>query len=170
MYKTMFLIILVVVLLIAGCQLVSSPAENEGTRVGDIAPDFELANLDGEIISLSDLRGSPVLLNFWATWCPPCREEMPYLQQVYQEWSPKGLELLTVNIGESSSSVKGFLEANELSLPVLLDSTKEVADWYNITAIPVSLFIDEEGVIRVKIIGAFPSKRAIEQSLTKIIP
>jgi len=164
MLKVILLIILTLVLLVTGCS------EPSGARVGEPAPDFKLQNLDGQYISLSDLRGKPVLLNFWATWCPPCRVEMPYLQEIFEEWSDKGLVLLTIDIGEGPSQIKEFLEANNLSLPVLLDTKKNVAQRYNITGIPTTFFIDKDGVIREKIIGAFPSKGAIEKHLNKIMP
>jgi len=164
MLKVVSLIILTCVLLVAGC---SAPSV---ARVGEPAPDFQLENLDGQSISLSDFRGKTVLLNFWTTWCPPCVSEMPYLQQVYEEWSEKGLAVLAINIGENPTEVKGFLQAHNLSLPVLLDTKENAARKYNITGIPTSFFIDSDGIIRVKIIGAFPSKEVIETHLNKIMP
>ena len=167
MLMTIVLIILTSGLLITGC---SAGSNQEGTQIGSSAPDFRLQNLDGQAVSLSDLRGKPVMLNFWATWCPPCRSEMPFLQQIYEEWSDKGLVLLAIDIGEGPSQIKEFLEANNLSLPVLLDSDKSVAQRYNITGIPATFFIDKDGIIQEKIIGAFPSKGAIEKYLNSIIP
>ena len=152
--------------LVAGC----SPTSAQGAYVGSPAPDFELHNLDGKAVSLRDLRGRAVILNFWASWCGPCRAEMPYLQQVYEEWSGKGLVLLAINLGESSSKVKEFVQGFGLSFPVLLDSKGQVAQKYNIGPIPTTFFIDKNGIIQVKIIGAFPSKEAIENKLSKIIP
>ena len=164
MLKVVLLITLTGVLLVTGCS------EPSGARVGEPAPDFQLENLAGQSISISDLQGKPVLLNFWATWCSPCRAEMPYLQQIYEEWSDKGLVLLAIDIGEGPSQIKEFLEANNLSLPVLLDSDKSVAQKYNIWGIPTTFFIDKDGIIQVKIIGAFPNKTAIEKNLNKIMP
>ena len=160
-------IILTLVLVLAGC---SSGFESLVARVGEPAPDFELQGLDGESVSLSQLRGSPVMLNFWATWCPPCRDEMPYLQQIYEEWSDEGLMLLAIDIGESRAKVEQYMESNNLSLPVLLDTKSKVADKYGIRGIPTTFFIDGNGVIQEKIVGAFPNKEAIEKHLTKIIP
>lgn len=167
MLKTILLIILTWVLLITGCSAGSEPS---GARVGERASDFQLENLDGQSTSLSDLRGKPVLVNFWATWCPPCVSEMPYLQQLYEEQSGKGLAVLTINAGESHSKVTKFLQTHNLSLPVLLDSSNNVAQKYNITGIPTTFFIDKDGIIQEKIIGAFPSKEAIEKTLIKIMP
>mgnify|MGYP001106438296 CR=1 FL=1 len=161
------LITLSFVLLVTGC---SAGSERSVPQLGQPAPDFELQSLDGQTISLSDLRGKPVLLNFWATWCLPCRGEMPYLQQVYEEWSGRGLMLLAIDVGESRARVRQFMQDNSLSLPVLLDTRESVAARYGITAYPTTFFIDKEGIIREKIIGAFPSKAAIEKYLSKIIP
>lgn len=148
----------------------SHPTPIQGTRVGNLAPDFQLQNLDGQSISLSGLQGKPVLLNFWATQCPPCRSEMPYLQEIYNEWSDKELTLVAINIGESSAKVERFMQSQNLSLPVLLDTKQDVAQKYGIQYIPTTFFIDKDGIIQEKIIGAFSSKAQIEMSLSKIIP
>jgi len=163
--KVILLIILVSGLLITGC----AGESNQVARVGMPAPNFQLKNLDGQSVSLSDLQGKPVLINFWATWCSPCIHEMPYLQQVYDEWSDKGLMVLAINIGESSAQVEAFMQSHDLSLPVLLDAKQAVAQKYNIQYIPSTFFIDKDGIIQEKIVGAFPSKIAIEEKLSKII-
>lgn len=167
--------ILILVLLLGGCSPSFERAGSQQSvaaapQVGKPAPDFQLPNLEGQYISLSSLRGKPVLINFWATWCPPCREEMPYLQQVYDGWSGKGLVLLTIDIGESAATIKEFMQNNNLTMPVLLDTSQSIAQMYNITAIPTTFLIDKDGIIRVKRIGAFPSTEAIEKELTKIMP
>lgn len=146
-----------------------TPTPAQGTQVGNLAPDFELQSLDGQSVSLSDLQGKPVLLNFWATWCRPCVSEMPYLQEIHDEWAGKGLALLAVNIGESSAKVKEFIQNHNLSLPVLLDSNQDVALEYNIRYIPTTFFIDKNGIIQAVKFGAFSSKAEIEEILSKII-
>jgi len=165
MVKVILLIILVSGLLITGC----AGESNQVAGVGMPAPDFQFQNPDGQSVSLSDLQGKPVLINFWATWCHPCIYEMPYLQQVYEEWSDKGLMVLAINIGESSAQVEAFMQSHDLSLPVLLDAKQAVAQKYNIWSIPTTFFIDKDGIIQEKIVGAFPSKIAIEEKLSKII-
>ena len=166
MLTAILVMILTSGLLIIGCAGGSEPT----ATVGKAAPDFTLQNLDGQSISLSDLKGKPVLVNFWATRCPPCVSEMPYLQEIYDEWSGKGLILLAINIGESSSKVEQFLQDHNLSLPVLLDTRAVVAQRYNIRGIPTTFFIDKDGIIQEKIIGAFPNKEAIENRVSKIMP
>ena len=142
-----------------------------GTNIGNLAPDFELQSLDGETVSLSGLRGKPVLINFWASWCGPCREEMPFLQEILEakKWSSKGLVILTVNIAEPLITVEKFMEVNQLSLPVLLDRDRNVAQKYNIRVIPTTFFVDKSGIIRDRVIGAFPNKSAIEKRLINSI-
>jgi len=168
--KVMLVITLVSVLtsglVMAGC----SPSSAQGVEVGNVAPDFQLQSLDGQTVSLGDLRGEPVLINFWATWCPPCRSEMPYIQEVYEEWVNRGLVVLAINIGESSSKVEEFRQSHGLSFAVLLDTKQDVAQRYNITGIPTTFFIDKDGIIQDKIIGAFQNKTQIENRLSKIMP
>ena len=154
-------------LLITSC---SGGSEPQTATVGQPAPDFELQNPDGESISLSDFKGKPVLINFWASWCDPCVSEMSYLEEIYDEWSDKGLMLLAINNGESSATVESFLQGNNLSFPVVLDTKTVVVRKYNIQFLPTTFFIDKDGIIQEKVIGAFPSKAAIEKRLSKIIP
>lgn len=163
----MLALVLVSGLVIAGC---SSSAPAEGIKVGKPAPDFQLQSLDGQAVSLSDFRGKGVLLNFWASWCGPCRYEMPFLQRVYEEWSDQGLVILSVNIGESQPKVKEFMESFNLSFLTLLDTSEEVALKYNIRAIPSTFFIDKDGIIQDLKVGAFSSEAQLVNRLSKITP
>lgn len=141
----------------------------EGSEVGNLAPDFQLKDLDGKTVSLRDLQGSPVMLNFWATWCGPCRNEMPYLQQIYEKWRDKGLKVLMINLSETTSTVRQFMQDNKYSFPVLLDTNGDVSSKYNITAIPTTFFIAGYGVIKERRVGSFPNVETIESSLSKIL-
>ena len=151
----------------AGC---SSSVPAEGIKVGKLAPDFQLQSLDGQAVSLSDFRGKGVLLNFWASWCGPCRYEMPFLQRVYEERSGQGLVILSVNVGESQSKVKEFMESSNLSFLTLLDTSEKVALKYNIRAIPTTFFIDKDGIIQDLKVGAFSSEAELAARLSKITP
>ena len=155
--------ILVIGLAITGC-------EAEAPETSNKAPDFELPDLDGKPVSLSDFRGKPVFLNFWATWCPPCRAEMPYIQEIYKEWSGKELVVLAINIGENPSKVGEFMESFSLSFLVLLDEDSKVSNEYNVPPIPTTFFIDKNGIIQVTKIGSFQSKAEIEKYLSQITP
>jgi peroxiredoxin len=161
----MLLLILASGILLTGC---STPVE--APEIGKAAPGFRLTDIDGQSISLSDFRGEPVLLNFWATWCGPCRMEMPYIQEVYDERSEPGLVILAINIGESLTTVEEFMRDYNLSFPVLLDLEGNVAEKYNIRGIPTTYFIDSDGIIRDIMIGAFRSVAEIEDILSRVFP
>lgn len=118
------------------------------------AIDFTLNDLDENPVKLSDFRGKKVLLNFWATWCPPCRAEMPDIEKLYKEYGDKDLVILAVNIGEDRKTVKDFVEQNGYSFKILLDTKSEVANKYVVNAIPTSYFIDADGSISNHYIGA----------------
>ena len=166
-------IIFVLGLITTGCQSKGdlNGGLGEAPQIGKPAPDFQFSNPDGQSVSLSDFRGKPVLINFWQIRCPDCRSEMPYIQQVYDEWSDKGLVILAINMGESSSKVSEFMKSYNLSFPVLLDKGGNVAQKYNIRGrIPVTFFIDEDGIIKRMKIGAFISAAEIENSLSEIMP
>jgi len=164
--KVILVIILALGLIITGC----STGTNQDPWIGKPAPDFQFQNLEGQLTSLSDLQGKPVLINFWAVRCPPCRMEMPYLQQVYDGWSGKGLVFLAINNGESPSQIGEFMQSQGFSFPVLLDTRVNIAQEYNIQYIPTTFFIDKNGIIQDMKVGAFSSKEEIEKSLNKIIP
>ena len=117
------------------------------------AIDFNLKDLDGNEVSLSSLKGKKVFLNFWATWCPPCKAEMPEIEKLYQETKDSDLVIITVDIGESLDTVKPFVESNKYNFKVLLDPDQSVATKYNISSIPTSYFIDADGNIISKHIG-----------------
>ncbi len=162
--------ILIYFVLLAMLGLIDIGCSAPVVSIDKPAPDFRLPDLDGKEVNLDDFKGKPVLLNFWASWCRPCAEEMPYLQQVYEEWSDRGLVVLTINLGDDPAKVKQFRQNHQLSLPVLLDTRQDLADKYNVLSIPTTFFIDKDGIIRAKIIGSFPSKAAIETRISQIIP
>jgi len=121
---------------------------------GEEAMNFTLTDLEGNKVSLKDFRGKNVYLNFWATWCPPCRSEMPEIEKVYQQYKDKGLVVLAVDLGEDKDTVKNFIKDNKYNFRVLLDSDQSVASKYNISSIPVSYFIGKDGKIVAKKVGA----------------
>lgn len=125
-----------------------------GPEIGQKAPDFKLETLDGKTVQLSDLQGKRVMLNFWATWCPPCKAEMPAMEKLYQE-AGDDFEIIAVNI-DTKNDVAGFVNDMGLTFPILLDKTEQVMKTYQILSIPTSYFIDRSGVIQHKFIGAMP--------------
>ena len=140
-------------------------------RVGRLAPDFELADIDGQSVSLESLRGQYVMLNFWATWCGPCRAEMPFMQEIYEnsEWSEAGVIIVAVNVGESATQARAFMDDFGFGFRVLLDSATKTAAEYNIRGIPTTFFIDRDGIIRDIRVGTFRSRAEIESILTSLI-
>ncbi|MBA4538575.1 TlpA family protein disulfide reductase [Bacillus aquiflavi] len=123
-----------------------------GIQIGDKAPDFELKTLTGETVKLSDYKGKKVILNFWATWCPPCRAEMPDMQKFYEKMGTDEV-ILAVNL-DPGADVQGFMTEMGATFPVLLDEEESVMKTYKILSIPTTFFIDSEGVIRQKYTGA----------------
>lgn len=148
----------------------SSPSTpTYGTKAGDLAPEFQFENIDGKVVSLSDLKGKPLFINLWSQHCGPCLLEIPFIQQVYEEWSTMGLQILTINTSDSPEQVRSFMESNNLSFPVLLDPKGSMLGKYQSIGIPVSFFIDRDGIIQARKYGAFFSKEQIEEYLDTII-
>ena len=133
--------------------------------VGTTISDFELQSLNGETVRLSDYLGQTVIVNFWATWCKPCEEEMPLLEQYYQENSGD-LVILAVNYNESRAYVEPFVTDLSLTFPVLLDLDGGVVRQYYVRSFPTTYFIDGRGVLRAQHIGLLTPK-LIDQYLSK---
>lgn len=134
-----------------------------GLSVGDSAPDFTLQTLDGKEAKLSDFRGKPVFVNFWATWCPPCRAEMPDMQELYDNMD---IEVLAVNMTDTESSEDGvasFAADMELTFPVLMDTEGTVSDKYNVKAYPTSYMVDAEGKISHVAYGAMNYNTMVQE-------
>lgn len=123
-----------------------------GIEIGDKAKDFELKTLDGKNVKLSDLKGKKVILNFWATWCPPCKAEMPEMQKYFEEISDD-VVILAVNI-DPQLDVQGFVDKGGITFPILLDEADEVNGMYQVISIPTTYFIDTKGVIQQKHVGS----------------
>lgn len=116
--------------------------------VSGIAPDFALQSRDGETVTLSGLRGQVVMINFWATWCGPCREEMPHLEALHQRYSALGFTLLGVNVEEDSENAEAWLEEMPVSFPILFDPGNRVSVLYNVLAMPSTVLVDRQGNLR----------------------
>lgn len=138
-----------------GQQKTGNPAGRSLVAVGGPAPDFALPNLKGDLVRLSDYRGKVVFLNIWATWCSPCRQEMPSMEKLYQEMKGEAFEMLAVSIDAlGAASVAPFVSDMKLTFPVLLDPQGAIQSLYNTTGVPESFIIDKNGIVGAKIIGA----------------
>lgn len=128
--------------------------QHPAPEVDHVAPDFTLPDLEGNQISLSTYKGRVVLLNFWATWCPPCRLEMPTMEKAYRKYRDKGFEVVAVSVDAGpKSSVKSFLRELGLSFQVLLDPDMEILRAYRGFSLPMTVVIDRQGVIRSRELG-----------------
>ncbi len=125
---------------------------------GAMAPDFLLEELDGGELRLSDLRGKPLVINFWATWCAPCRKEMPQFVQAYDKYKQQGLEIVAVNLQEGKDISAKFAADYGMRFKVAIDRDGEVGDEYNLLGLPTTYFVDRQGVIRSVFTGPFQSQ------------
>ena len=132
---------------------VESAVQGDLSKFGK-APDFTLKDLEGKDVKLSDLRGKAVLLNFWATWCPPCREEIPALIELHKQYESKGLVVLGVSLDEDGADgVKAFAQKNNMNYPIVMGTGSVTDDFGGVRAIPTSFVINREGAIIEKIVG-----------------
>ncbi len=121
---------------------------------GAPAPDFQLDRLDGEgPVALSDFRGRVVLVNFWATWCKPCEDEMPSMERLYRALHPSGFELVAVSVDEDRNEVAAFRDRLAISFPIALDPGQEVSRLYQTTGFPESLLVDRDGTVLERYVG-----------------
>ncbi|PAE44122.1 redoxin domain-containing protein [Bacillus sp. 7884-1] len=160
--KVIAVVALIALLGVAIVQAMDKKAEPEnvsqeaanmgGLKVGAKAPDFELKTLSRDTVKLSDLKGKKVMLNFWATWCPPCKAEMPAMEEFHKEAGDE-VVILAVNI-DPHLDVKAFVDENGITFPIPLDAEDKVNETYQVLSIPTTYFIDTKGNIGNKFIGA----------------
>ncbi len=140
-----------------------------GPEVGKLAPNFRLATTYGTLVTLSDLRGNPVLLNFWATWCPPCRSEMPAMQKVHDQMRDKGLVVLAVDVEEQGGDVADYKRSLGITFATPLDQLGDVSGGYHVVALPSTFIIDKDGFVRQIRVGAFPDEASIMRILEPVL-
>jgi len=149
--RKIFLILPILILVaLMGCTKEAKPPVE-----GNPAPDFTLNTLTGEVVKLSDLKGQVVLLNFWATWCPPCRQEIPSMMRLNTAMAGKPFRMLCVSIDDGGKvAVEEFFRTSGFSLPALMDTDKRAGKLYGLTGVPETFVIDRNGVILKKVVGA----------------
>jgi peroxiredoxin len=154
--KRLVLIVILLCLALFGCskQEKDKSAPVSQLREGTAAPDFTLKDLNGRDVSLSSLKGKVVFLNFWATWCPPCKEEIPSMMKLNQQMTGKSFQMLAVSIDEGGKdAVTAFFKRTGFNLPSLNDPEQKAGKLYGITGVPETFVIDKNGVVVKKVIG-----------------
>jgi thiol-disulfide isomerase/thioredoxin len=171
MRRRLAIVYLWLAVLLAGCpQPVTKPG-----LIGNPAPDFSAAMLNGEPFRLKDQIGQVVLLDFWATWCGPCLAELPMLLRIADEYKDQGVVLYTINGGEEPATIHSFLKKNGAEMNVVLDSTGEISDKYNVNGIPQLVLIDRSGNVKQIHVGYNPRmngelRRELDQLVTAAKP
>jgi peroxiredoxin len=171
-------IIFYILVLIAGASWIILSANTTNTTTGKttapqagfVAPDFTLKTPDGESYKLSELRGNAVLVNLWATWCPPCRAEMPTIEKIYNEYKDRGFIVLAVDMTyqDDPANVAPFIQKYGLTFPILLEETGKVGAAYQLQSLPSSYFINRAGIIQEIVIGG-PMSEALLRTRTEQI-
>jgi thiol-disulfide isomerase/thioredoxin len=160
---------LALALVITACSV--GAADGPKALIGKEAPNFKLDLLAGGEVELSKLEGkNVVLLDFWATWCPPCREVMPALLEVSNEYKPKGVRYLAVNLREDKDKISAYLKSAKLDIEVPLDKDGKIAELYRVEGIPTMAIVDKKGIVREVHVGATPNVKAdLKKALDKIL-
>ena len=144
--------------------------ESRGSlEAGDKAPDFVLTDLNGDTHQLSDYKGKGVFLNFWGTWCEPCKKEMPHMEKLANEYKGK-VEILAVNVGESDFQVNNFAKQYSLTFPIAIDTGKEVMDTYGVDPLPTTFMIKPDGTIDQIIIGGLIQEEQVRALFERVKP
>jgi cytochrome c biogenesis protein CcmG/thiol:disulfide interchange protein DsbE len=143
-------------------------ASADPAEIGKPIGNFSLTDLNGVTHAIADYKGRPVLINSWATWCPPCKAEMPALHEFYLKHKDEGFELLAINSGEGRAAVQQFIGQTGFTFPVLLDTNKDVLDGLGVSGLPTSIFVGRDGTVKTIHVGGL-TPEMIEQRLTPLL-
>ncbi len=154
-----------IITLLIGSLLISYPIWS--AAVSDPAPNFTLKSLSGKNLKLSELAGNVVLINFWASWCGPCLQEMPLLNSIHKKYEPLGFTVLGVNVEEQSDKARAFLANRGVDFPILLDNKNRVSKLYDVVAMPTTVVVDRDGNMRFLHKGYKPGDEAQYRKMVK---
>jgi peroxiredoxin len=164
MFRRTFVVAVIVLAVLLGC----TRSDERSTGASGDAPNFKLQDLDGKTVRLSDFKGKPVVLDFWATWCQPCRDSMPGMAKLHKEYADKGLVILSISLdGGAVEDVRDFRKEYGMTYTVLM-GTEEVAAEYSVRTIPMMVVIDKSGKIRKRYLGA-GNEEAIESMVKQLL-
>lgn len=163
--------VILALLLLAGGYAIGNSLFSSGValKAGDKVPDFRLADLNNDVHDWSAYQGKPVIINFWGTFCPPCRDEMPDLQKQYDKWKDQGLVLLGINLSENKLTVQRFVDEVGTDFPILLDRDKMVEKRFGLKQYPTTFFVGANGKIVDVIIGGPLSEQIIESRIKRLL-
>lgn len=171
-FNTIWIGFSIIILVLGGFWIWLSAVEPDSTtqglipapKQGFLAPDFSLSSYGGDPVKLSELRGKPVLINFWASWCPPCRTEMPAIQNVYDDYKNQDFVVLAVNTTyqDNLGDAISFAQIRNLTFPILLDQDGGAANLYEIRALPTTFFIDADGIVKEVVVGGPMSETLLQ--------
>lgn len=172
-FKNLTRLVLISILLLAtGYVLYHELFKEEqiiAAEVGRVSPDFTLNDLEAKEHTLSDYRGKGVVINFWATYCPPCKKEMPYLENAYQKYKDQGIGILAVNASEPTILVNQYISQKKLTFPILLDRDGLILEHYQVQNLPITFFLNSKGEVVKKVSGEL-TKETLEEGLQVIKP
>ncbi len=169
MFKGGFLRVFLILLLFVSAGLLSCQRQVSSGGSESVAPDFTLNDLEGRPFRFADTRGKVVILDFWATWCPPCKRELPHFQELYEEYKDEGLVVIGIALDrEGASAVKPFVEAHGFTYPVLIGDKRITATYGGIRGIPTTFVIDRQGRIVEKYVG-YRDKQVFESVIRKLL-
>lgn len=169
--KRVQVVVLLAVLIIGGYAIFLTFQNNEGNglvKVGHKVPDFRLANLSNEPIALEDYRGTPLVINFWGTFCEPCIREIPSFQRQYEQWHDQGLEIIGINLSEDSLTVSNYVRKFNMTYPVVRDVARKTEKKYGLRSYPTTFFVKPDGTLQAAVVGEM-SEEQIQKHIEELM-
>jgi len=169
--KKVQVVVLLAVLIIGGYAIFQSFQNNDSNnliKIGQTAPDFRLANLNNEPVALSDYIGTPLVINFWGTFCEPCIREIPSFQNQYEKWNEQGLEIIGINLSEDSLTVSNYVRKFNMTYPVVRDVDRKTEKKYGLRSYPTTFFVKSDGTLQAAVVGEMTEKQ-IEEHIQQLM-